>query len=67
MTLLETRYENEQALLHQYMVAHTMEPVMCKVFGCGKSLTPEEALSGDLCTQCSGKKKTDIMDVLKFE
>lgn len=29
------------------------EPHICKVFGCGKVLTLEERLCGDLCTACS--------------
>jgi hypothetical protein len=35
------------------------EKVICKQFGCGKTLTLEERLCSDRCNHCNSKKKLD--------
>lgn len=43
------------------------EPATCRTFGCGKTLTMQESLFGDVCINCQQVKRVDIMSVLKFK
>lgn len=65
MSTTNTRQEEDQSEMHQRMIKYKIEPEICKHFGCGKHLTPEESRHGDYCMQHLGKKKIDIMNVFK--
>jgi len=62
------RNNNDQQDMHHQIVLYTEpEPVICKWFGCGKTLTAREQVFGDRCQDHTEQKKIDIMMVLKYE
>lgn len=56
-------HEREDAEWRQFNYTKDEETV-CKRFGCGKKLTPEEKLYGTLCISCQriNHKPIDIVD-----
>lgn len=42
------------AHIHSLYKFTSVEPVICKYFGCGKTLTPEEKLYGPCCIDHTG-------------
>jgi hypothetical protein len=63
-----TRGEKEMDDHMTQLILNTIpEPSVCKHFGCGKRLSPQEQLFGNRCQEHSSKKMLDVTMAMKFK
>lgn len=56
MNATDKRQYDDQDDLHVYMLNERGEPAVCKIFGCGRTLSLHEQLHGDCCTLHNSEK-----------
>lgn len=57
---LTSAFNRSKREADQYFTNNVVhEPIKCSVFGCGKTLRPQETLFGNKCIEHNGKPGTD--------